>query len=269
MKAYCLIRPGPLYRREAFMSGLAAAGLDAKFGAPPGVSADVVLVIWNRYDTNHMLALQVERAGGTVIVAENGYLGAGGTSPKFDVTKGPQPGHYYALAKGGHNGQGTWPDGNGSRWERLGIELKPWREAGDHVLVLPNRSFGIPGKMMPPDWPQRAVERLGRMTKRPVRLRPHPQNDEPKRHLSEDLKNAWMAVVWSSSAGLHALAAGIPVLCEAPQWIGKAAAATGLVDEGEPLPERLAMFQRMAWAQWTLEEIASGGPIRRLLDGHR
>jgi hypothetical protein len=29
---------------------------------------------------------------------------------------------------------------------------------------------------------------------------------------------------------------------------------------------RLAMFRRLAWAQWTLDEIKTGEPIRRLVE---
>lgn len=270
MKTWCTIRPGPLYRHEAFVQGLKAAGHEVHLGRPASVSQCELLVIWNRYDVMHDLACAVEAHGGRVIVAENGYLGAGGTAPKWDVVKGPGDGHYYALAMKGHNGQGRWPEGDGSRWDALGIELKPWRERGEHVVVLANRSFGIPGRMMPMDWPTKVVDRLRSLTQRRVVLRSHPGNDEPQRPLQADLANAWAAVVWSSSAGAHALVAGIPVICEAPYWILKGAAGTDLRQiDAPPTPERRPHFERLAWAQWTLKEIASGEPFLRLLEERR
>jgi len=264
-RAYSLVRQQPWYRREAFSAGLRATGFDVVEGSVgPGKPGDLLL-IWSRYGSNHELAARFEAAGGTVLVAENGYLGAGGTSPKFDVHPGgPKPEHYYALAVGGHNGQGSWPTGGPERWARLGIALKPWRTDGDHVLVLPNRPFGVPGRAMPSGWAESAAERLRAETKRPVRIRSHPGNDAPARPLSVDLEGAWAAVVWSSNAGLHALVAGIPTFCEAPFWVAKGASAFGTVDE-PMVSDRLHVFERLAWAQWQIGEIEKGTPFAHLL----
>jgi hypothetical protein len=77
-------------------------------------------------------------------------------------------------------------------------------------------------------------------------------------------------VIWSSGAGVQALVAGIPVIYQAPHWICEGAADDALeVVERNPLGvtpiSREAALQRMAWAQWSLAEIASGEPFRRLL----
>jgi len=198
-------------------------------------------------------------------VAENGYIGAGGTPPKFDVhPKGPQPGHYYALARGYHNGAGIWPTGGPERLNALGIELKPWRQAGEHILVCPNRSFGVGNQVMHPVWGERCAAHLRRATGRPVQVRPHPGNDAPRRPLQTDLEGAWAVVIWSSSCGVHALQQGIPVFCEAPAWILKGAAAAGPVD-APAAPERRPHFERLAWAQWQIQEIERGEPFRHLL----
>lgn len=277
MRAYCAIRPQPHYRREAFHAGLKAAGYDVRTGVPGNPGDCQVLVIWNRYDINHQLALMVEKAGGVVLVAENGYLNAGGGTPKFDVHEGVESGHYYALAKGGHNGSGTWPDRAGghwiaetetygARWRALGIELKAWRTAGKHILVCPNRSFGRPDLIMPPNWAADVERRLKSATKREVRVRPHPGNDRPARPLEADLEGAHAVVIWSSSAGVHALVHGIQVVCEGPAFILKGACARSVRDiDLLCLGEREPHFERLAWAQWTVDEIASGEPFRRLL----
>lgn len=263
-RAYNLIRTAPFYRREACSSGLRRLGYAVEEGTAGAGAPGDVLLIWNRYGPQHELASRFERAGGTVIVAENGYVGRGGSSPKFDVhPRGPRPEHYYALAVGGHNGQGRWPDGDGSRLEALGVALRP-RIPGDHVLICPNRSFGIPGRMMPADWPQRAAERVRRETSRPIVIRPHPGNDAPKRPLEADLEGAHAVVIWSSNAGVHALLRGVPVFCDAPFWVCKPAAARGPVDAPE-VPDPLPALRRMAWAQWTVSEIEAGDAFAHLL----
>jgi hypothetical protein len=258
VKAHCLIRDQPVYRREAFVKGLRAAGYEVPEGGILRGAPGDVLVIWNRYGSNHETALQFERQGGRVIVAENGYVG----NDRGDRRR-------YAIALEGHNGSGHWRLGGPERWKELGIELKDWRADGDHILVCPNRSFGMPGFIMPPNWSETIVERLKRVTKRPIRVRPHPGNDPAKKPLVEDLKGAWAVVIWSSSAGCEALIEGVPVFSDAPWWICSSATERDVATIGSPRcgPERTKAFENLAWAQWHVEEIERGEPFQYLLHG--
>jgi len=264
-RAYSLIRQAPHYRREAFASGLKAVGYEVIHDAPTHGAPGDLLLTWNRYGYQHEVATRFERGGGRVLVAENGYLGVGGTIPKFDVHPGgPKPEHYYSLAWGWNNGRGQWPNGGPERFAALGVKLKDWRRAGEHVLVCPNRSFGVGEQIMPVDWADTAAAQIRKLTARPVVVRRHPGNSAPKRPLAADLQNAWVVFIWSSGAGIHALIEGIPVFCMAPFWILKSAASAGYVEK--PLhPEREPAFERMAWSQWSLREIESGEPFHNLL----
>lgn len=268
MLAWNLTRKEIHYRHDAFTAGLRAAGYDVRSGPPQGGPGDVLL-IWNRYGEMHSLATQFEAAGGTVVVAENGYLGPGGISPHA-----MHPRQIYALAVGGHNGQGRIPEGGPERFAALGVDLKPWRADGGHVLVCPNRSFGIPGRMMPSAWGADVCTRLAKLTQREIRLRPHPGNGQPKKPLAADLAGAWAVVIWSSSAGVQALVEGIPVICEAPYWLCKGAACSVLSDirteileilVPDGMPDRLSAMQGLAWAQWHISEIEDGTAFRALL----
>ena len=268
MRAHLLLRDAPWYRRDVFARGLSVAGHAVTFGAPDKPNEDTLLVLWNRYADGNAIAEQVENAGGKVIVAENGYIGEGGTHPKFDVHPGgPKPHHYYALANNWHNGGGTWNVGAEDRWSKLGIEIKDWRQSGEYILVCPNRSFGVPGRMMPVDWAERIAKQLTKEYALPVRIRAHPGNDSPKHVLSNDLKGAAMVVVWSSSCGVHAMVEGIPVLCEAPYWICKSAAPTvrQVAEDAPHTLDREAALRALAWAQWRCDEIATGEPFKVLL----
>jgi hypothetical protein len=124
------------------------------------------------------------------------------------------------------------------RWDALGLEIKPWREAGDHILVCPNRHFGMRGLAMPQDWEQRTLKEMRAQTKRPIRVRPHPNGSKPARPLAEDLVGAWCVVIWASSCGVHALLAGIPVsvlaLVDLQGRLGRQPESGG----GAPAPER-------------------------------
>lgn len=243
LKACCLIRAEPHYRREAFEQGLKRAGY-----REAGPNDCDVLVIWNRYGHWARAADKVEARGGRVLVAENGYLGNDFCGDRW-----------YAISEGQHNGAGRWPDGGPERWDRLDVPLVEWR-TGKEVIVLPQRGIGPPGVAMPDRWAEGLKMRKG------WRLRAHPgvADCEP---LANDLGNARAVVTWGSGAALKALLWGIPAFYAMPKWIG-AAAATPLdqADWSSPqTPARLPMFRRLAWAMWRLSEIESGEAFRWLL----
>jgi hypothetical protein len=267
-RAWCQVRQQPHYRREAFVAGLRAAGFRVVLDFEPGsdVQRDELLVIWNRYSHWERMAERFERCGARVLVAENGYLGSGGTTPKLDVAAGNvQPGHYYALACSQHNGGGTWPCDDGARWRALGVELEPWRERGHHILVCPQRGIGPKNYAQDAGWANDVSNRLRQYTKRPIRVRPHPGLGPGPVPIEKDLVDCWAVVTWASGAGIHALRAGIPVIYEGPHWILAGAAGRSIAAIEDPqMPDRLPAFGRLACAQWTVQEIASGEPFKRL-----
>lgn len=270
MRAYCLIREQPWYRRDAFVTGLRAAGHTVETRWPLDFTSETLLVIWNRYAEWAACADRVEAAGGKVIVAENGYLGTGGASPKFKVhPAGPTAEDFYALGLKYHNScTGNMARAVPDRFDALGCVLKPWRASGGEVLILPNRSFGIPGRAMPPAWEATAAKRISRQTRLEVRIRPHPGTNAPRVPLAHDLANARCAVIWSSSAGIHALLEGIPVFVEGPDWVMYDARASGPYDNPSVV-DREPHFHQMAYKQWTVREITSGEPFQRLLHATR
>lgn len=254
MKAVCLIREQPHYRRDAFVDGLTKAGykVDGPGGRPH--TANDLLVIWNRYGHFDHQATTWEQQGGTVLVCENGYAGRD--------DKGRQ---YYAIAKHGHNGSGVWPTDDGSRFAALGIDPAPWRDWGDHIVVRGQRGIGTHQMASPPDWHGQTARQLRSITQRDIRVVQHPGNVSPKP--TDSLYSAWACVIWASSLGVQALLQGVPVIYKAPHWICSGAASNDLATVDRPLYDdasRLAALERMAWAQWSVAEIASGEPFMRL-----
>src|SRR4029450_5791285 len=118
-RAFCLIRPLPHYRSDAFHAGLKACGYEVHTAMKGDIRPDDVLCIWNRYGTNHEYAKQFEEAGATVLVAENGYIGCDAEGKQL-----------YALARSWHNSAGAWHVGDSERWKDQNITLSPWREGG-------------------------------------------------------------------------------------------------------------------------------------------
>lgn len=243
MRAWLALREGVHYRREAFTAGLQAAGYAVNLGLPRRPSRGDLLVIWNRYGQFDRMATAFEFEGLPVLVAENGYLGNEFAGDRW-----------YAISRSQHNGKGTWPAGGPERWDGLGIALSPWRSSAGEIVVLPQRGIGAPGVAMPLNWPAKAAERL-RKAGTPFRVRPHPGQGKAK-PLEQDLASAAQVVTWGSGAALKALAMGIPVQSDLPGWIGQ----QDNTDAG-----RLAMFRRLAWAQWRLSEIQDGTAFKHLL----
>lgn len=243
----------PYYRRDAFLKGLARLGYAV--GQPPRErpAPNDVLLIWNRSRANHDLANRYEAAGARVLVAENGYIGRDGD------------GHLlYALALGHHLGAGAWVEGAGDRWDHLGIEPRAWRATGSEIVIMPQRGIGEPGIAMPSNWTADIVNRLRQVTGRPIRVRPHPGKD--KTDPAPDLLNAWAAVTWASGAGIKSIVSGVPVFHDMPTWIGGPAAKFGIADIEAPFTgDRLPMLRRLAWAQWSVEEVQEGTPFKWLL----
>jgi len=137
---------------------------------------------------------------------------------------------------------------------------------------------------MPADWAQDVAARLRRITSREVRVRPHPGNSLPAKPLADDLAGAHACVIWSSSAGVHALVAGVPVVCEAPAWVCADCSYQKIetvrtLDDLEKVGDeggeyaavwsarRIAALRRLAWAQFSVEEIESGYAFSCVLRG--
>ena len=241
-----LIREQPHYRRDAFVAGMRACGLKHGEVQPaPGA----VLLIWNRYGHYHEIATRYERAGGIVLVAENGMLGR-------DREGGP----WYSLAR-------SWPNapvpvGGPER----GLPAPTWRKGGEAVLLLPQRGFTAGEAGQPAGWVERARARLAAMTKRPVVVRPHPGNDPQHDSLMRQLESAWCTVTWASGAAVKGLMAGVPCFYGRPGFIGADASRPFGEDIEAPYRGDMTQFlRRLAWSMWTPAEIATGEPIGRLL----
>jgi hypothetical protein len=249
-RALCQLPDGPNYRRSAFVEGLQCAGFDVVADlARPG--PEDLVVLWNRSGWRNDEARRFEAAGARVLVAENGYLG-----------KTWRGGKWFSLALDHHAGAGRWPDGGPGRWDSWNVELAPWRAGGAETLILAQRGIGEPGIASPLGWAEGVQALIG------GRIRQHPGKDAPTVPLEQDLARAASVVTWHSAAALQALLLGVPAWYAFPRWIG-AGAARPLAEFGK-LPRcddaaRLAMFRRLAWAVWNVDEVNSGQAFQALL----
>lgn len=256
MIAICLIRQDPHYRRDAFLTGLKKTGYNIVTAGRPTKKEDL-LVIWNRYGGFETMANTWEQQGGTVLVAENGYIGVDKNNHQL-----------YALSAHGHNGSGWWVQTGQDKFSGLGVEVKPWKESSpnSHLLICGQRGIGSKLMASPHIWHFRTEQKVKQTTKRPIKIRLHPGNQPAKTSLMDDLQNAHACLIWSSGSGVKALVNGYPVFFDAPHWICSFAAMKIGSDLEAPNRDdklRELALHRMAEAQWTIEELSSGEPFDR------
>lgn len=248
-RALNLLRPALHYRRDAFSEGLTNAGFEVVERLDKPERGDLLL-IWNRYSGSHEVAQHFERRGATVLVAENCPLGNELNGGSYTLAR-----HQVAITGG------EFEAGGPERWDSWGIALDPWRTGGDETVILGQRGIGNNDTRSPDQWAERARARIG------GRIRKHP-GTAPAISLRTDLEQAAAVVTWSSAAALQALALGVPVWNAHPAFIGAPACRPLAEWPGEGKRDdaaRLAVFRHLAWAIWSLEEIRTGAPIRRLL----
>lgn len=157
----------------------------------------------------------------------------------------------------------------GDRWERLGLRLAGWRERKEgHILVCGQKDSDAQHRINPDMWAQEAIAKLRGFTDREIVWRPHPRGKISSGNgadrmsaggpLEEDLRGCHALVTFNSNAGREALVAGVPVFCDRSAAYAEIANTELAEIESPVLRDRAAHFNRLAYAQWTLEELASG-----------
>jgi hypothetical protein len=255
VRALIRIRKEPYYRRAAFEAGLKRVGFQLAESLKPE-GPDDWLVLWNRKaGTDEQQADAWEARGGTVIVAENGYLA------KVEKT-------VYAISVHGHNGSGWFPAEAEDRFTPLGFPLKPWRKGGTEIVLRTQRGIGSVLMASPTNWIAQTVARLKVRPGLPIRVIPHPGNHPPKVPPEQDLRKADVFVTWASAMGVRALIEGIPVFYGAPHWICEKGATPLIRWPLAEIDSRESALHKMAHGQWHFDEIATGEPFKRIIE-HR
>lgn len=249
-------------RHAALENGLARVGFRIVRDHPKTVNQDDVLIGWGGSSFHGAarwgVANEFQHKGGNVIYCEEGY---------FREVNGEK---HFAIAIGGHNGAGWWYYGGKERWDnKFNMEIMPWRQSGEHVIVRGQRGIGTPAMASPPDWHLRMAADLKKITQRPVIVREHHKirNEKIGTGLDEALDNCHAVVTWASSIAPRSLLRGYPVFICAPASIAMACnAGNPFVNIESPrMPDRLSMFRRLAWAQWSMGEIEVGDPFDLML----
>ena len=173
-----------------------------------------------------------------------------------------------------------------NRWQsiskRLGIDLKPYRSNGNHILVCLQRVDGwsMCGQSVQ-QWLDETVRKIRKRTSRPIVVRKHPGDRRQDSltfskdyvvsrtaSLLDDLVNCWATITYNSSPGIASLISGVPVFVTDPSpqqsqtW---PLCHTDLSHIENPLmPDRQEWIDRICQSHWNDDEITSGEAWRFL-----
>lgn len=161
-----------------------------------------------------------------------------------------------------------------SNKQRLGLELKPWRTNGDHILICGQRDGGWSMKGVDMNqWAIDSVRQIRQHTNRPILIRPHPKNPinqnlfkgvanitfSRNTTLQQDLQNAWASVFFNSSSCVASILAGVPVFAADPDCVAWQVANTNLTQIEKPLTlEREQWLWDLSAAHWTDNDSRDG-----------
>lgn len=258
----------------AFQQGLTRLG---QTHAAHDMAADVAVIwstVWSgRMQNNHEVWQQFRSSGRPVIVLEVGMLQRGRTW------------------KVGVNGTGlgayTTQDLDPGRAEKLGLTTMPWRGSGSNILICLQRSDSEQwhGQPSTSRWLAQTVDAIRRVTDRPITVRPHPRQRVaipsgcgvclPVKVLGSyddfdfaaSVDSAWAVVNHNSGPGSQSVILGVPAFVDHSSL----AAPVANLDLGQiekPLrPDRHQWLLELCHSEWSVEEIAQGPPIERLLPG--
>jgi hypothetical protein len=234
-----------------FIEGLRRHGWQAEVSN--SVERCDLFVLWGARRT--ALMDKARARGAEICVLERAYLG-----DRFQWLS--------VSFGGGLNGRATFrgPFEDGTRWDRHFAHLmQPWQARPEGYALIMEQ---VPGDTAVtnvdlPHFYQRA--RLALQDHMPVKQRPHPNVsprngqvaiDAARGSLAQDLAGARCVVTWNSNSGVDAVLAGVPTIAMDKGSMAWAVAGHAL--EIPPTPDRSAWAHRLAWCQWSKDELASG-----------
>lgn len=187
-------------------------------------------------------------------------------------------GEYYQVGWGGTAGHADFNTFAATSLDRafaLGLPVKSQRLRPDGPVVVIGQ---LPRDVQVQDtdhkaWCRDTVDYY-RAQGLPVIFRPHPKVDsrgeygvDPRffdsRSLAEVLEDARAVVTWNSTTGVESVLAGVPTIAMDRGSMAYDVAAHDL-DTLDHVPGRGVWLARLAYAQWTLDEMRAGLPWRHL-----
>lgn len=164
------------------------------------------------------------------------------------------------------------------RWNLISKEkniiLKPWRETGNHILLLlqSTNKYSIRNCNFN-KWINNTISIIRKYSNRPIIIR-RKKNEKLKLKIKDpinkisytnnplienDLKNCWAAICYNTSACVPCIIEGIPVFVGHPSAITYQVSNTDFTKIENPLmPERQQFLNDLCYSCWSLKEFRNG-----------
>lgn len=184
------------------------------------------------------------------------------------------------------NGHGIFADDfdlDIKRPKRLGVSLKDEKiNRKSSILIATQHQRSLQWEGMPPMnlWIESTIKKIKSMTDRSIIIRPHPRSPLVKKiqgvtwQMPKKINNTYddydidydhhLVINHNSGPAVQAAIEGVPVLCDTSS-LAYSVSDTWENITNPTLKPRDEWFLKLCHTEWTLDEIASGGPLKRLL----
>lgn len=258
---------------RAFLDGIQRLGIHSTENSMDADIAVIWSMLWaGRMRSNEQIWNHYRSQNKPVLILEVGSLRRGIT---------------WKLGLNGVNGQGYFgKSGEGpDRAKILNITSMPWSNIGRDILICLQRSDSHQWVGMPSTgaWLESVIRTVRNHTDRSIIVRPHPREKVkfsypgvtlqiPKKisgtydDFDFDTKKIWSVINWNSGPGIQSVLAGIPAFV-GPHSLAAPVANLDLSSIETPRkPDRDQWLNDLCYTEWTVEELATGKPVARLLD---
>lgn len=161
------------------------------------------------------------------------------------------------------------------RWERLAIDIKPWRKNGRNiVIVMPDDKACQFYNTTALDWLRTIEQQLAAATDRPIHIRHRiadPDSRTRNQHTSFAatlMNDTFATVVFNSVAATESVVSGIPTFVTAPSNAALPVANTDLAQIDNPWYADRDMVQawacHLAYGQFHISELEDGTALKIL-----
>ncbi len=243
---------------DLFQKGLSAHGVEAQILPASRYAPSKLAVVWG-HNLPHIHENQ-RKTGMDYIVLEQGYFGDRSA--------------FMSIGANGLNGRADFHSHMSpkDRWDKHGVEVKPWRTGGDYILIMGQ----CPGDAAVRDvdfllWASIVANQARSQSDMPVKYRPHPLSLQRTVDgaelltgtLEDALAGAAAVVTYNSNSGVDSILAGIPTVA---YDLGSMAHKVSSRRIEDPLitPDRTQWCRNLGYCQWQHNEVTSGAAWKHI-----
>jgi len=258
---------------DAFEQGVNELGY--KLSGKPGAIPVIWSVLWHgRMAKNQQIYQEAKRQGLPVVIIEVGNLRRGIT---------------WRISLDNINGLGKFGNDENldpTRSAKLGVRLSPCvTERKTHILITGQHQRSLQWEICPPmtTWIHNQILEIRKNTDREIVVRPHPRSkftdafrklknvrmEMPVRvpNTYDDFNidyNCHCVINFNSGPAIQAAIQGVPVICDQSSLAYPVSDSIDNINE-PCLPDRSDWFLKLCHTEWTIDEIAQGIPLQRLI----